>query len=117
VLDLEYAVLLGSLVGLSVIIPYVGAVAVTIPVVVIALLQWGVSAHFFYLLVAYAVIVVLDANVLVPWLFSEAMDLHPVVIILSVLIFGGIWGFWGIFFAIPLATVMDAVLRAWPDNK
>lgn len=116
VLGMEYAILLGVLVGLSVIIPYIGAVVVTIPIVIVALMQWGMSAHFLYLLVAYTVIILLDANVLVPVLFSETMDLHPVVIILSVLVFGGLWGFWGVFFAIPLATVADSVMRAWPKS-
>lgn len=114
VLGLQYAVLLGVAVGLSVIIPYVGAIIVTIPVVVVALLQFGWSAHFAYVLIAYGIIIVLDGNFLVPYLFSESMDLHPLVIILSVIVFGGIWGFWGIFFAIPLATLIDVVLRAWP---
>jgi len=114
---LQYAVLLGALVGLSVIIPYIGVAVVTIPVVIIALMQWGFSVHIIYLLAVYVLIIILDANVLVPLLFSEAMDLHPVVIILSVVIFGGIWGFWGVFFAIPLATLVDAVLRAWPIKE
>ena len=38
--------------------------------------------------------------------------LHPVAIIVAILFFGGLWGFWGVFFAIPLATVVQAVLRA-----
>lgn len=113
-LDLQYAVLLGSLVGLSVIVPYVGAILVTIPVLIVALMEWGMSAHFLYLLGAYVGIIIVDANVLVPLLFAETMDLHPVVIILSVIVFGGMWGFWGVFFAIPLATLVNAVLRAWP---
>src|SRR3990167_8949104 len=113
-LGMHYAILLGVLVGLSVIIPYIGAVIVTIPVFLIALMQWGASAQLLYLMIAYGAIITLDANLLVPLLFSETMDLHPVVIIISVLVFGGLWGFWGVFFAIPLATVADAVLRAWP---
>lgn len=115
-LSMKYSILLGVLVGLSVIIPYIGAVIVTIPVFIVSLMQWGMEPHFLYLIITYAVIIVLDANVLMPALFSEAMDLHPVVIILAVLVFGGIWGFWGVFFAIPLATVADAVLRAWPKS-
>lgn len=51
-----------------------------------------------------------------PVLFSEAVNLHPLVIILSVVIFGGLWGFWGVFFAIPLASLVKAVLHAWPDE-
>lgn len=113
-LGLEYAVLLGSLVGIAVIVPYIGAIVVTIPVVAVALMQWGLAAHFLYFLIAYIAILIFDANLLVPILFSETMSLHPIVIILSVVIFGGLWGFWGVFFAIPLATLVNAVLRAWP---
>ncbi len=116
-MGMQYATLLGVLVGLSVIIPYIGAVIVTVPVVVVALMQWGVSPQTLYLLVAYSAIIVVDGNVLVPVLFSETMDLHPIVIILSVMVFGGIWGFWGVFFAIPLATVADVIMRSWPRGE
>ncbi len=114
---LQYAMLLAVLVGLSVIIPYIGAAVVTIPVLLIAWFQWGWSADFMWLAVAYGVIQALDGNVLVPMLFSEVVNLHPVAIVVAILLFGGIWGFWGIFFAIPLATVVQAVLRAWPGVK
>ena len=113
VLQLNFAFLLAFLTGLSAILPYIGLVIVTIPVTVAALLQWGVSPHFFYLMLVYAVIQVLDGNVLVPLLFSEAMNLNPVIIITAVLFFGSIWGFWGLFFAIPLATLVKAVIQAW----
>jgi putative permease len=113
-MDLKYAVLLGVLVGLSVIVPYVGAAVVTFPVVLIAWFQWGWGAEFAWLVVAYTVIQTLDGNVLVPLLFSEVVNLHPVAIIAAVLLFGGLWGFWGVFFAIPLATLVSAILRAWP---
>ena len=43
--------------------------------------------------------------------------MHPVAIILAVLFFGGIWGFWGVFFAIPLATLMKSLLYAWPRRS
>ena len=111
---LQYAMLLSVLVGLSVIVPYIGAVVVTIPVVAVAWFQWGWSPDFLWLTVAYLVIQVLDGNVLVPLLFSEAVNIHPVAIIVAILVFGGIWGFWGVFFAIPLATLVRAVLSAWP---
>ncbi len=115
-LGLNYAALLGLLVGLSVIIPYIGAALVTIPVVVVAVFQWGFSADFYWLFGVYLVIQALDGNVLVPLLFSEAVNLHPVAIILAVLFFGGIWGMWGVFFAIPLATLVKAIINAWPTR-
>lgn len=111
---LQYAMLLAVIVGLSVIVPYIGATVVTLPVAVIAYTQWGVADEFLWLMAAYLVIQALDGNVLVPLLFSEVVNLHPVAIIVAILVFGGIWGFWGIFFAIPLATVIQAVLKAWP---
>ncbi|KAA5968157.1 AI-2E family transporter [Pantoea sp. M_9] len=116
VLGLNYALLLAVLVGVSVLIPYVGALAVTLPVTGVGLFQWGLSSDFWTLMVVYLVIQALDGNVLVPVLFSEAVNLHPLVIILSVVIFGGLWGFWGVFFAIPLATLVKAVVRAWPET-
>ena len=113
-MGLQFAMLLGVLVGLSVVIPYVGAVTVTFPVAVIAYFQWGFTSDFAYIMIAYAIIQALDGNVLVPLLFSEVVNLHPIAIITAVLVFGGLWGFWGVFFAIPLATLVQAVLKAWP---
>lgn len=114
IMGLNYAPLLAALVGISVLIPFVGVAVVTFPVALIAYFQWGWGDQFLYLMIVYTVIQVLDGNVLVPLLFSEAVNLHPVAIILAVLVFGGLWGFWGIFFAIPLATLVKAVLNAWP---
>lgn len=115
-LDLNYAMLLAVLMGFSVLIPYVGATLVTIPVLAVAYLQWSGNndSHFTYVLIAYSLIQAIDGVVLVPVLFSEAVNLHPVAIIIAILFFGGIWGFWGVFFAIPLATLVKAVLTAWP---
>lgn len=115
-MDLRYAILLGVLVGLSVLIPYIGAAVVTIPVAFVALFQWGFSAEFGYLMLVYLIIQALDGNLIVPILFSEAVALHPLYIIVAVLFFGGIWGFWGVFFAIPLATLVKALISAWSND-
>ena len=114
VLGLNYAPLISFLVGISVIVPFLGAAVITIPVAMVAYAQWGLSADFVYVMIAYTIIQFLDGNLLVPFLFSEIVNLHPVAIISAILIFGGIWGVWGVFFAIPLATVVNAILKAWP---
>ena len=115
-LGLEYSALLASLVGISVLIPYIGAAVVTLPIALVAYFQYGWGFEFGQVLIAYGIIQALDGNVLVPLLFSEVVNLHPVAIILAILVFGGLWGFWGIFFAIPLATLVQAIIRAWPRN-
>jgi putative permease len=100
-----------------VIIPYIGATVVTIPVAVVAFFQWGLTAEFYWLVIAYLVVQALDGNLLVPWLFSNVVNVHPIAIIISILVFGGLWGFWGVFFAIPLATLVNALLNAWPRTN
>ena len=117
IFGLNYPLLLAVAVGISVLGPYIGAVLVAIPVVLVAIFQFGDTSTFWYIVIAFVVSQLLDGNLLVPFLFSEAVNLHPLVIIIAVLIFGGLWGFWGVFFAIPLATLVKAVVNAWPSNE
>ena len=111
---LNYGALLAVLVGLSVLIPYVGAFSITIPIVIIGILQFGLGSQFYLLIGLYFLLQFLDGNLLVPIIFSEAVKLHPIVIILAVFLFGSMFGFWGVFFSIPLATFIKAVWNAWP---
>jgi putative permease len=113
-LGLSYAPLLGVVVGLSVIVPYLGAAVVTLPVALAGYLQLGWGNDFVWIMLTYAIIQALDGNLLVRLLFSDVVNLHPVAIIIAVLVFGGLWGFWGVFFAIPLATLVKSLLNAWP---
>lgn len=115
--NLQYAALLACLVGVSALIPYIGAIVMTLPVMIVAYFQWGLGAHFGYFMLTYGVVQGVDANILVPLLFSEAVNLHPIAIVVATVVFGGVWGFWGVFFAIPLATLVKAVLNAWPKTQ
>ena len=114
---LNYASLLSITVGLSVLIPYIGAAVVTLPVALVAYFQWGFEPIFIWLVIAYFILQFLDGNVLVPILFSDVVNLHPVAIIVAILVFGGLWGFWGVFFAIPLATLVKALINVWPTSE
>lgn len=116
IIGLRYAALLALITGLSVLIPYIGAAATTLPIALVAYFQWGWSSDLATAVVVYAILQALDGNLLAPLLFSEVMKLHPNAIIIAILVFGGIWGFWGVFFAIPLATLANAVIRAWRDS-
>lgn len=115
-LDLRFAMLLGLLCGLSVLVPYIGVTVISLPVALVAFYQWGPTPEFYYVVLAYTIIQILDGNLLVPLLLSEVVDLHPIAIMSAVLVFGGLWGFWGVFFAIPLATLVQAVIQAWPRS-
>ena len=113
-LGLDFALLLAVATGLSVLVPYLGVVAVALPVSLVAFFQFGWTGAFAAVMGAYTVIQLVDGNLLAPLLLSEVVDIHPVAVIAAIFVFGGIWGFWGVFFAIPLATLAVAVLEAWP---
>lgn len=116
-LGMNYALLLGVGVGLSVVIPYVGAVIIAVPVVMIAIFQFGFSGTLVWVLAVYTLIQLLDSNVLTPMLFSKAMNLDAFSILAAILIFGNLWGFWGVFFAIPLATFVKTLIVGWPNAE
>lgn len=117
ILGLKYAMLAGLMVGLSVLIPYVGAIVVFFPIATMAYFTMGWSNEFIYICVAYLVIQFFDGNLLAPLLLSGVVDLHPISVLISIIVFGHIWGFWGVFFAIPLATLVQSVITAWPRHK
>lgn len=106
----EYALLLGVLTGVSVWVPFVGAAVVTIPVILLSYFQWGWTDTMAYSVLAYAIVQAIDANLIVPWLFSEIVNLHPIAIIVAILVFGSLWGIIGVVIAIPLAALVKSVL-------
>lgn len=116
-MGLQYATLLALLTGLSVVVPVVGALVVTVPIIVVASLQWGFTVPFWGLTAAYMILQIVDGYILVPLIFAETMKIHAVLVIMSVLIFGGLWGFWGAFMAIPLATLIKILLESWPNPE
>jgi len=118
----EYALLLGVLSGISVWIPFVGAAVVTFPVILLSFFQWGWTDTMAYSVLAYAIVQAVDANVVVPWLFSEIVNLHPIAIIVAILVFGSLWGIMGVIIAIPMAALVKSVVsivleRRFDDKK
>lgn len=115
---LLYSDLLAFGVGLSVIIPYIGALIISIPIILIAAVQFGISNELIYLITIYSIIQFIDGNILVPILFSETLNLHPIAIIIAIIIFGTILGIYGMFFAIPLAICIKTLIKLYlTENK
>lgn len=116
-LGFQYAALFGLLSGVSVVIPYVGAIGLAVPVFVLGVVQYGWGWDLVWLFGAYTAIQLVDGNVVAPYIFSEAVQLHPVVILLAVFLFGSLWGFWGVLLAIPLATFVKALVQSLLDFR
>lgn len=116
IMGLNYTLLFAIGIGLSVLVPYVGIVIITIPLIGVGLMQFGLSSDMLILLSVYVVLQIVDAYVITPMLFSEALKIDTFSILVSVFLFGGIWGFWGIVLAIPLAVFIKTVVTMWPSR-
>jgi putative permease len=111
---INYPMLLAVLAGASVVIPYVGGIIAAVPILLVGIIQWSLSPILLYFALANMVLSILISYVLEPLLFAGTLSLHPIAIIISTLFFGSLFGIWGVFFAMPLASVVKAILNAWP---
>lgn len=95
-------------------IPFVGAIVAGALSVTIALVSLGVTEAII-VLVLVLVVQQLEGNVLSPWLQSKAMNLHPVVVLISVTLGSALFGLVGAFLAVPAAATMAVVYRYFQD--
>ena len=111
-IHMPFWLVLGVVVGVANLIPMLGSWIGGIPVALVALLTKPPS----FLLVVLAVVVVahtVDGYILSPIVLRETTNLHPIVILLSVLVGAELLGFWGILAAIPVAGIIAFALREW----
>ena len=109
-LDTRFAILLGILTGLSTLVPYLGVAVVTLPVVVLAFSQWGFTWAASKPIIAYGVLQLIDGTVLAPVILGISVRLHPTAIVFAILVCGAIWGYWGLFFGVPIAAGVKSLL-------
>ncbi len=110
-IGVPYALLLALIGGYGQIIPYMGLILALFPAMLLALIKYGDFIHPLLAGLLYAVGQALEGSIITPRVMSGKVGLHPVVIILSVLVFGKIMGFIGILVAVPLATVLLVLLQ------
>ena len=111
-IHMPFWLVLGVVVGVANLIPMLGSWIGGIPVALVALLTKPPS----FLLVVLAVVVVahtVDGYILSPIVLRETTNLHPIVILLSVLVGAELLGFWGILASIPVAGIIAFALREW----
>ena len=105
-----YAILLGMGLGLLNMIPYFGAIAGSIVIALVTLLTNG-----FYTalgVTVYTIVVQqIDANIIQPRVVGDSVGLRPIYVLLSITLFGGLFGFWGIFLAPPLMAIIQMLVR------
>ena len=105
-----YAVLLGMILGVMNLVPYFGAILGCLGIAFVALLTNGFPTA---LGVAIYIVVVqqIDANIVQPRIIGDSMGLRPFYVLLSITLFGGLLGLWGILLGPPLMAVIQMIVR------
>ena len=103
--------LIGLIAGLISFVPYLGGILGVLMAVIAALVQYHDWLRVILVLVVFGVGHVLEAYVLVPRLVGEKIGLHPLAVIFAILAGGELFGFLGVLLALPIASVVNVLLR------
>jgi predicted PurR-regulated permease PerM len=109
VLKVQFAFLIGTIAGVTNIIPYFGPIIGAIPAIIVALLDEPMKA--IWVIIAFFIIQQTESAILSPKIVGESVGLHPVFVILVLLIGGELFGVIGLIFAIPIAASIKIILN------
>lgn len=104
-IGIPYGVIIGIFSGFSNLIPYFGA-AVAFLLAVLSGLFSTDPMRAVYAAIVILLLQQLDSAVIVPRVVGSRVELHPVLVLLSLAVFGGCFGFWGLLFAVPLGALL-----------
>ena len=116
ILRVKYAFMLGVLIGLFNIIPYLGAIFAVGIAVLITLFTGGLSKAIVMLIVV-IIIQQIDANIINPKILGTSLKISPILIIFSVTVLGAYFGVLGMFLAVPIAAMIKVLLIDLIEEK
>jgi putative permease len=105
-LDVKYFTVIGVFAGLANMIPYVGPVAGAVPAIVVTALNGGSMIDIIYIVLAFAIIQLIDNVLVQPLVLSRSVNLHPLIIVFAILIGGQFFGLLGMLLAVPAAGII-----------
>ena len=110
--DIRYAPILGVIAGVTNLVPYIGPIVGMIPGLIIALVDMGMGAQFWWILCVYLLIaqVILDNFILIPILISRVSNLHPLLVILAIVMGGKLYGVLGMIIGVPIASIINIII-------
>ena len=116
IMKVKYAVLLGFMIGLFNMIPYLGAIIAVVIAVLITLLTGGLSQAIWVTIVV-VILQQIDANIINPKITGTSLEISPILVIFSVTIGGAYFGILGMFLAVPICTVIKIFILDYIDYK
>lgn len=116
ILDVKYAVLLGAMIGIFNLIPYLGAIIAVVIAVIITIFTGGL-AQAVWVAVIVTILQQIDANIINPRITGNSLKISPLLVIFAVTFGGAYFGILGMFLAVPIATIIRLFLLDYIDYK
>lgn len=116
VIGIDLALVIGTLAGIAFIIPYFGTILGIVFSMVMAALKFHDFLHPLICLGWIGIVQALEGTVITPRIVGEKVGLHPVVVILSLLIGGELFGIFGMLLAVPVTAVLNVFFRSLLDS-
>jgi len=116
IVGVDLAVVVGMLSGFGNLVPYLGTTLGLATSIVLVLLKYHDLMHPGFVVLVFIMVQVIEAYVITPKVVGNKLGLHPVVIILSLLVFGKLLGFVGIILAVPIAAVLKVFIKSFVEG-
>ncbi|OFZ73264.1 MAG: hypothetical protein A2451_04910 [Bdellovibrionales bacterium RIFOXYC2_FULL_39_8] len=122
IMEIRFAFLLGLIAMITNIIPYVGPILGLFPAILLALAEYGISSNFWAVIILYAIANVIDLALVFPILVSKIVDLHPLLVVASVILGSQLLGVVGMVISIPMVAAIKLIiheiyLEIYPTGK
>ena len=108
-MDVRFALILGIVAGVTNVIPYLGPILGTIPAIIFALAEYGMGPTFGAIAILYLVANAIDIGLVFPILVSKIVNLHPLIVVISVILGSSFLGVLGMVISIPVAAAVKLI--------
>lgn len=116
-LGVDYPILWAFIIFLFNYIPYVGSLVATLLPAIFAIFQFNNGFYFVYVFIAVESIQILNGNYIEPRIMGKSLNLSPLVVVLSLTIWGSIWGILGMILSVPIMSVLTIIMAQFPNSK
>jgi len=116
IMRVQYAALLGFLIGLFNLIPFFGAI-VAVTIAIFITFCTGGLGQAIWLAIVIIILQQIDANIINPKILGDKLKISPILVIFSVTFVGAYWGVLGMFLAVPIAAIIKILVNDYLDYR
>ncbi len=117
IFGVDFAILWAFIIFLFNYIPYVGSLVATLLPSIFAIFQFNDVLYFIWVFLAVEAVQIVNANYLEPRIMGRTLNLSPLVVVLSLVVWGSIWGVLGMILSVPIMSVLTIIMAQFPNSK